>query len=61
MKAAVNYLREVREELAKVKWPKKPEVVKLTLLVFAISAILGAYLGALDFAFTKFLEYLISR
>lgn len=61
MKAAVNYIQEVRSELAKVKWPKKTEVVKLTLLVFLLSAILGVYLGALDYAFTRLLELLISN
>jgi len=57
----VNYLRDVRSELSKVEWPKKEEVIKLTLIVLIISAIFGIYLGALDFAFTKVLELVISR
>ena len=57
---AVNYFKEVRSELAKVVWPKRGEVVKLTLMVILISLAVGLYVGALDLAFTKLLEVLIS-
>ena len=61
MKTITNYLAEVRSELIKVVWPKREQVVKLTLIVLVISAIVGAYLGGLDFAFTKLLELVITR
>lgn len=61
MKTITNYLTEVRAEMAKVVWPKREQVIKLTLIVVLISAIVGAYLGVLDFAFTKLLELVISR
>lgn len=61
MKAVVKYLSEVKLELFKVVWPKKEEVIKLTLVVFIISGIVGAYVGVLDLAFTKFLEIIIAR
>lgn len=61
MKTITNYLAEVRAELVKVVWPKREQVVKLTLIVLVISAIVGAYLGGLDFAFTKLLELVITR
>lgn len=60
MKALTKYLKEVQFELSKVVWPKREEVIKLTLIVTLISAIVGIYVGGLDFAFTKLLEYLIS-
>ena len=56
-----NYLSEVRVELSKVIWPKRQEVVRLTLVVLAISVIVGTYLGVWDFVFTKILEVVISR
>jgi len=56
-----DYLSEVRLELAKVTWPKRDEVVKLTLIVLAISVIVGLYVGALDFVFTKLLSIFIVR
>lgn len=61
MKAVIQYLKSVRLELSKVVWPKKEEIIKLTLIVFIISAVVAAYTGALDFVFTKLLEKLIAR
>jgi preprotein translocase subunit SecE len=58
---ALQFLKDVRFELSKVTWPKREEVIKLTLIVFLISAIVGAYVGGLDFAFTKLLELVIAR
>ncbi len=39
----------------------KEEVAKLTLIVVAISVIVGIYLGGLDYIFTKSLEAVITR
>lgn len=61
MRKIADYLSEVRLELAKVTWPKRDEVVKLTLIVLAISVIVGLYVGALDFVFTKLLSIFIVR
>ena len=61
MKAALNYLSEVRLELSKVTWPKRQEVIKLTLIIFLISGIVAIYLGLLDYGFTKLLEILITN
>lgn len=57
----VNYLKEVRAELSKVVWPKREEVIKLTLIVIIISVIVGIYVGVLDFVFTKGLEVVLAR
>lgn len=56
-----RYLLEVREELTKVKWPKRDEVIRLTTVVFIISTGVGAYLGALDYFFTKALEFILNN
>ena len=61
VKAAIDFLQEVRLELTKVVWPKREEVIKLTLIVFMISGIIGAYVGGLDYAFTKILELVIAK
>jgi len=57
----ITYIKEVRGELKQVVWPKKEAVVRLTLIVFLFSGIVGVYLGLLDLGFTKLLEYLVSR
>jgi len=59
VRTIINFLKGVRTELKKVTWPKREEVIKLTLVVFIFSAIAAFYLGGLDLAFTKILELLI--
>lgn len=60
VKRGFGYIGEVRAELGKIIWPKRDEVVRLTFIVIAISAIVAAYVGALDFIFVKLLEALVS-
>ena len=61
MKAIINYLQEVRVELKKVVWPKREQVVKLTIIIFIISTLVAIYMGGLDFGLTKLLETLILK
>lgn len=61
MKKIFTYFLEVKTELKKVTWPDKIVTTKLTFTVFSISAVVSLYVGALDFGFTKLLEFLISR
>ncbi|OGM30888.1 preprotein translocase subunit SecE [Candidatus Woesebacteria bacterium RIFCSPHIGHO2_01_FULL_44_10] len=59
VKKFVSYFSGVADELSKVVWPKLSDVVKLTLIVIIISAIMAAFIGSIDFGFTKLLETLI--
>jgi preprotein translocase subunit SecE len=61
MKSVITFFSEVRNELTKVTWPKRDEVVRLTLIVFAVSGIIGAYVGGLDYLFTKVLAVVITK
>lgn len=61
MKQAISFFSEVRSELIKVSWPKREEVIKLTIIVFLVSGIVGAYVGGLDYLFTKALEFIVSK
>jgi len=61
VKGVIKYLRGVKAELGKVIWPKKEQVIKLTLIVFIISGAIGLYVGVLDYSFTKLLEILLIR
>ncbi|MCK4588664.1 preprotein translocase subunit SecE, partial [Candidatus Woesebacteria bacterium] len=47
VKGVIQFLKEVKLELSKVTWPKKQQIIKLTLIVFIISAVVGVYVGAL--------------
>jgi preprotein translocase subunit SecE len=59
MKPVLNFLSEVRMELSKVAWPTRNEVIKLTMIVFLVSIILGAYVGGLDLLFTRILTAVV--
>lgn len=61
MKPITNFLSEIRMELAKVTWPTRNETIKLTLIVIAVSAIIGAYVGGLDFLYTKILSLVLTK
>jgi len=61
MKSVVTFFSEVRSELSKVTWPKRNEVVKLTLIVFLVSGAIGVYVGGLDFLFTKILTVVLAK
>ncbi len=57
----VKFFGEVKAELLKVTWPSKNEVIRLTAVVIIISLIVGAFLGGLDFIFTKGIELLLKK
>ena len=59
MGRVLKYFGEVKIEISKVIWPKRNEVIKLTVTVISISLIVGLYLGGIDYALTKLLETLI--
>ncbi len=56
-----GFVGDVRDELKKVTWPKRNQVVRLTLVVILISLVIGAYVGAIDFVLAKALELLTTR
>lgn len=44
-----DYLRNSREELQKVTWPTRKDVVRDTLVVVAISVALGLFFAGADY------------
>ena len=50
-----RYLEEVWSELKKVAWPTRDQVRNLTVLVFAISFVVGVYITLLDTIFRGFI------
>jgi preprotein translocase subunit SecE len=54
----VNFLREVRQELSKVSWSTRSELMGSTLVVIVITGIMALFIGALDLALSKILSVL---
>jgi len=46
-----QYLREVRDEMRKVAWPKWPEVRRFSIIVLVTVVVYTAYIGGLDSLF----------
>jgi preprotein translocase subunit SecE len=55
-----RYLDEVWSELKKVSWPGRDQVRNLTVLVFAISFVVGLYITVLDQVFRGMITLLQS-
>ena len=49
----VTFIQQVIDELKKVTWPNQKEVIRLTIVVVLVSLLVGFFIGALDFIFTK--------
>jgi preprotein translocase subunit SecE len=47
------FLREVRQELRKVQWPTRREVVAYTLVVLVTVVVLTSYVFGLDFLISR--------
>lgn len=57
----VKFLLETRDELKKVVWPTRTEVIRLTGVVILVSVLVGLFLGGADFILTKIVEVLVTR
>ena len=53
MTSPVAFVREVASELKKVTWPTREETIRYTVIVFAISILVGAFVGGLDVLFVN--------
>jgi preprotein translocase SecE subunit len=54
-----RYLVESWAELKKVAWPTRETVIRLTLLVIAVSVAVGIYISVLDRIFNSLLDLVL--
>lgn len=47
----VQYIREVRDEMRKVAWPRWPEVRRYSVIVLITVVVITAFVGGLDAVF----------
>jgi len=48
-----QFLREVRQELKKVNWPTRTELIAYTIVVLVSVVVLTSYVFGLDYVFSK--------
>ncbi len=46
-----QYIREVRDEMRKVAWPKWPEIRRYSIIVLVTVVVITAFVGGLDAVF----------
>lgn len=54
------FLKEVQSQLKKASWPSRQEAIRLTAIVILISLAVAAFIGILDFSFTKIIALFVS-
>jgi preprotein translocase subunit SecE len=53
--SVIRFFGEIFGELRKVSWPTRQESTRLTVLVIALSATIGVFLGLIDMFFARVL------
>jgi preprotein translocase subunit SecE len=56
-----GFLASVREELKKVTWPTRPELVKATRMIVILSIVLGLTIGLMDWVLQQILVEGVAR
>jgi preprotein translocase SecE subunit len=59
MTSPILYVQQTYDELKKVVWPTRPNIIKLTVIVMVISILVGVYIGALDYIFVMVTELVL--
>ncbi len=57
----VDYLTSSYQELRKVSWPKRTEVLNHTLIVIVSCAIAIVVTSAIDYGLTYLVQYIVER
>ena len=57
----IQFIKDVKNELAKVIWPTRAQTVRMTLYVIGISVLVALILGAVDYGLTELLERFVLK
>ncbi len=56
----VRTVRETVAELRKVSWPTRQEATQLTIVVLVVLVVMSAFLGTMDFLFSRLIAWVIN-
>ena len=54
-----RFVRETKSEFKKVTWPTREQATNLTLIVIAVSVVVGIFMGSVDFLFKELFGVLL--
>ena len=58
---STRFVSEVIGELRRVTWPNREEAMRLTLMVIAVSAAIGLFLGLIDMGFARLFDVILGN
>ena len=56
---SVQFLKDAKTELKKVKWPTRKELLASTTMVLILSLIIALFLGLIDIGFMHVIKYIV--
>jgi len=59
MTSPAQFIRQVKQEVAKITWPSRADAMRGTFMVIVVSVVLAAFLLVVDFVFAHFVGYVI--
>jgi preprotein translocase subunit SecE len=54
-----EFVQEVLAEFRKVTWPSRQELVNSTVVVIVVTVVLAVFLGAVDIALARVVEWIL--
>jgi len=59
VRTSLQFLRESRTELKKVKWPTRKELLASTAVVVGLTLLISLFLGLIDFGLIKIIKNIV--
>jgi preprotein translocase subunit SecE len=56
-----KFVGEVYSELRRVTWPTREETTRLTIMVMAVAAAVGVFLGLVDIGFSRLITEILGN
>lgn len=57
---SLRFISEAYRELQRVTWPTREETLRLTLMVIAVAAAVGAFLFVVDLVFARLMDVILA-
>ena len=58
---SLRFFGEVYSELKRVTWPTREETTRLTIMVLAVAATIGVFLGLIDIGFSRLVGVILGN
>ena len=57
----LRYFGDIVSELRRVTWPTRQETTRLTIMVIAVAATVGLFLGLVDMVFSRLIGVILGK